>query len=162
MVILHFFKKNVILFEASPVLSQIKYHSSISLVISARLFQISILQINIKSVVIPSHTIVGGIMVSCWASKCVSVCLSVIQLLSCSYFHFWMITSKYQWIITKLDTHIDIVEIWFGIAYGQILSIFERVICLLHDSGGILWFHNLILFLFLSADLVWSMLKINT
>ena len=30
---------------------------------------------------------------------------------------------------------IDIVEIWFGIANGQISSIFDRVICLPHDSA---------------------------
>ena len=28
------------------------------------------------------------------------------------------------------DTSIDIVNIWFGIANGEILSIFDRVICL--------------------------------
>ena len=33
--------------------------------------------------------------------------------------------SKHQWIFTKLDMCIDIVEIWFGIANGQILSIFD-------------------------------------
>ena len=33
---------------------------------------------------------------------------------------------------------IDIVEIWFGIAYGQISSIFDRVICPPQDSGKIL------------------------
>ena len=33
--------------------------------------------------------------------------------------------SKYQWSITKLDVCIDIVEIWFGIANGQILLIFD-------------------------------------
>ena len=37
--------------------------------------------------------------------------------------------SKYQWIFTKLGVCIDIVEIWFGIANGQISSIFDRVIC---------------------------------
>ena len=29
-------------------------------------------------------------------------------------------------------------EIWFGIAYGQILSMFVRVICLQHDNGRVL------------------------
>ena len=33
--------------------------------------------------------------------------------------------SKYQWIFTKLGMCIDIVEIWFGIANGQISSIFD-------------------------------------
>ena len=34
--------------------------------------------------------------------------------------------SKCQGILTKLDTCIDIKEIWFGIANGQISSIFDR------------------------------------
>ena len=33
--------------------------------------------------------------------------------------------SKCQWIFTKLGVCIDIVEIWFGIFNGQILSIFD-------------------------------------
>ena len=40
--------------------------------------------------------------------------------------------SKYQWIFTKLGMCIDIVEIWFGIANGQILSNFDRFICPRH------------------------------
>ena len=40
--------------------------------------------------------------------------------------------SKYQWIFTKLGLCIDIVEIWFGIATGQISSISDRVICPQH------------------------------
>ena len=40
--------------------------------------------------------------------------------------------SKYQWVFTKLSICIDIVEIWFGIANGQILSILNRVICPQH------------------------------
>ena len=36
--------------------------------------------------------------------------------------------SKLQWIFTKLGMCIDIVEIWFGIADGQILSNFYGVI----------------------------------
>ena len=40
--------------------------------------------------------------------------------------------SKHQWIFTKLGMCVDIVEIWFGIANGQISSIFDRVICLRH------------------------------
>ena len=46
--------------------------------------------------------------------------------------------SKYQWICMKVDMCIDIVEIWFGIANGQILSIIYRVICPQHDNGGVL------------------------
>ena len=34
--------------------------------------------------------------------------------------------SKHQWIFTKLGMCIDIVEIWFGIANGQILSNFDK------------------------------------
>ena len=40
--------------------------------------------------------------------------------------------SKHQWIFTKLDMCIDIVEIWFGIANGQISSNFYGVICPRH------------------------------
>ena len=36
---------------------------------------------------------------------------------------------------------INAVEIWFGIAHWQILSIFDRVICPQHDNGGILSFY---------------------
>ena len=35
--------------------------------------------------------------------------------------------SKYQWIFTKLGMCIDIVNIYFGIANGQILSIFTEL-----------------------------------
>ena len=46
--------------------------------------------------------------------------------------------SKCQGILTKLGTCIDIKEIWFGIANGQILSMVDRVICLWQDNGGVL------------------------
>ena len=36
--------------------------------------------------------------------------------------------SKCQWIFTKIGVCTD-VKIWFGIADGQISSIFDRVIC---------------------------------
>ena len=36
--------------------------------------------------------------------------------------------------LTKLSLCIDIVEIWFGIANGQISYIFDRVICPPHIS----------------------------
>ena len=49
--------------------------------------------------------------------------------------------SKSQWIFTKLDLCIDIMKIWFGIAYGQISSIFDRVICPRHDNVEVLTFH---------------------
>ena len=37
--------------------------------------------------------------------------------------------SKYQWIFAKLGLCTDIVESWFGIANGQISTIFDEVIC---------------------------------
>ena len=40
--------------------------------------------------------------------------------------------SKHQWMFTKLGVCIDIVEIWFGIANGQISSNFYGVICPRH------------------------------
>ena len=40
--------------------------------------------------------------------------------------------NKYQWIFTKHGVCIDIIEIWFLIANGQISSILDRVICLPH------------------------------
>ena len=46
--------------------------------------------------------------------------------------------SKHQWIFPKLGTCIDMKEIWFGIAYGQISSMFDRVICPRHDNGWVL------------------------
>ena len=46
--------------------------------------------------------------------------------------------SKHQWILIKLGTCIDMKEIWFGIANGQISSMFDRVICLQQDNGGVL------------------------
>ena len=51
--------------------------------------------------------------------------------------------SKYQWIFTKFDMCIDIVEICFGVAHWQILSIFHRVICPRHDDSRVLSFHVL-------------------
>ena len=40
--------------------------------------------------------------------------------------------SKHQWIITELGMCIDIVELWIGIANGQISSNFDGVICQRH------------------------------
>ena len=59
-------------------------------------------------------------MVSRWTSVCLSIRPSV---------HFSFPDdnlSKHQWIFTKLGMCIDIVEIWFGIANGQISSNFLR------------------------------------
>ena len=44
--------------------------------------------------------------------------------------------SKCQGILTKLGTCIDMKDIWFGIANGQISSLFDRVICPQHDNDG--------------------------
>ena len=52
-------------------------------------------------------------------------------------------SSKSQWIFTKFDMCIYIVEICFGIAHWQISSIFDRVICPRRDNGGVLSFHVL-------------------
>ena len=46
--------------------------------------------------------------------------------------------SKYQVILTKLGTCIDIKEIWFRIANGQISSMLDRGICPRHNNGGVL------------------------
>ena len=40
--------------------------------------------------------------------------------------------SKHQWIFTKLSMCIDIVEVWFGNANGQISSNFDGAICPRH------------------------------
>ena len=45
--------------------------------------------------------------------------------------------SKCHWILTKLGICIDIKEIWFGIAHGQIMSIFSRAIFPQHDNSGV-------------------------
>ena len=42
---------------------------------------------------------------------------------------------------------IDIVEIFFGIAHWRISSaVFDKVICLRHENGGVLSFHILLAF----------------
>ena len=46
--------------------------------------------------------------------------------------------SKWQGILTKLGTCIDMKKIWFRIAYGQISSMFDRVICPGHNNDGVL------------------------
>ena len=59
-----------------------------------------------------------------------------------SIFSFMVIyMSEYQWIFTKLGMCIDILEIWSGIANGQILSIFDSVVSPPHESIGVLSFH---------------------
>ena len=61
-------------------------------------------------------------MVSCWLSVSPSV----------RFLFLDDNLSKCQWIFTKLGMCIDIVEIWFEIANGQISSIFDGVICSRH------------------------------
>ena len=57
-------------------------------------------------------------------------------------------SSKCQGILTKFGICIDIKEIWFGIGNGQISAIFDRVICLLHINGRVLWLTFLLLVFF--------------
>ena len=46
---------------------------------------------------------------------------------------------KCQGILTKLGTCIDIKEVWFGIANGQISWMFESYLpATRHDNGGVL------------------------
>ena len=64
--------------------------------------------------------------------------------------------SKSQGILTKLGTCIDMKEVWFGIANGQMSSMFDRVICPRHDNGGYysLTFLFPIIIIFLGFDFV--------
>ena len=50
--------------------------------------------------------------------------------------------SKHQWIFIKLGICNDIVEIWLGIANGQISSIFDGVICPYFRFRTITWVNN--------------------
>ena len=65
--------------------------------------------------------------VLCFHIGCPCVSSHVIQVSVCLYFHFLIITCKYQWIFTKLGMCIDIVEVLFGIANGLISSIFDSL-----------------------------------
>ena len=78
-------------------------------------------------------------MVSCWMSVCLSFCSYVrlaghqssihLSIRPCVSFLFPDDNlSKHQWIFTKLGMCIGIVDIWFGIANGQISSNFYGVI----------------------------------
>ena len=70
-------------------------------------------------------------MVSCWSSVSPSICQFISLSIVRPSVHFSFPDdnlSKHQWVFTKLGMCIDIVEIWFGIANGQILSIFDGVI----------------------------------
>ena len=71
-------------------------------------------------------------MVSRLSSVSPSVCPSVVRMSVHPFFIPGDNLSKHQWIFIKLGMCIDIVEIWFGIANGQISSIFDGVICMRH------------------------------
>ena len=58
--------------------------------------------------------------------------------------------SKYQGILTKLGTCIDMKEIWFEIGYGQISSMFNRVICPQQMAG-----YYSLMFIFALSQLYW-------
>ena len=86
----------------------------------------SVLYATCSYLFIPQHTLVVGyygITLAVGVSILLSIHLSVI----CpSVFPFLDDNlSKHQWIFTKHGICIDIVEIWFGIANGQISSIFD-------------------------------------
>ena len=49
--------------------------------------------------------------------------------------------SKHQWIFTKLGMCIDIVEVWFGIANGQISSNFMELSAYNTILAGIIVYH---------------------
>ena len=70
---------------------------------------------------IPGHTIVAGY---CGFTLDVSVSILLSVRLSICYSFQDDNLSKHQWIFTRLGMCIDIVDIWFGIANGQILSNF--------------------------------------
>ena len=83
---------------------------------------------------IPRHTIVAGyygFMLVVRESVCPSVRRTSVRP-SVRFSFPGDNLSKHQWIFTKLGMCIDIVEIWFGIANGQIRSIFDGVICPRH------------------------------
>ena len=67
-------------------------------------------------------------MVSRWMSVCLSVSPSVNRP-SVRFSFPNENLSKHFWIFRKLGMCIDIVEIWFRIANGQISSNFYAVIC---------------------------------
>ena len=65
-------------------------------------------------------------MVSGCSSVCQSICLSICLLIHLSIFSFPNGNlSNYPWIFIKLGMCVIIVEIWFGITNGQILSVFD-------------------------------------
>ena len=75
-----------------------------------------------------------------WSSACQSLCLSYFRPSVRSFQDDNL--SKYQCTFTKLDVCIGFVESWFGIANGQISSIFDGVVCSQHDNSGALLFDD--------------------
>ena len=86
--------------------------------------------IDTVGVFIPRHTLVAGYYGFTLVVR-ESVCPSVVRPSICFLFPDDNL-SKHQWIFTKLGMCIDIVEIWYEIANGQISSIFDGVICPRH------------------------------
>ena len=78
--------------------------------------------------VIRHHTIVVGHYDILLVTVCVSIHPSVHLCIVCPFVFSFPDDnlSKYQWIFTKFGICIEIVEISFGIANGQILSIFDK------------------------------------
>ena len=77
-------------------------------------------------------------MVSCWMSVHPSLGPSIRLSVICPSVRFSFLDdnlSNHQWILNKLGMCIDIVEIWFGIANGQISSMLDGVNCPRHDGG---------------------------
>ena len=84
---------------------------------------------------IPSHKIVGryyGFMLVGYVSSRLSVHLSLCCLCPSIFLFPDHNLSECQWIFTKLGMCIDIVEIWFGIANGQISPIFNSCLPATH------------------------------
>ena len=77
-----------------------------------------------------------------WHVHCIDIVEICFQIANGQMLHFWQLSacntsvfyfqdnnlSKSQWIFTKLDIRINIVEICLGLAHGQISSVFDRVI----------------------------------
>ena len=78
------------------------------------------------------HWYCGDLVWDCWWANFVSFQQSYLPVAHL-YFHFWTITSKYRWIFAKLGMCIEIMEIHFGIANGQIPSIFHSYLPAIHQ-----------------------------
>ena len=79
--------------------------------------------VTLQLIFIPRHPIVVG-----YYGVLLEICVPVHPSVICPSI-FWFPDdnfSKYQWIFTKLNVYtcIDIVEVWFGIAIGQIFVSF--------------------------------------